>query len=130
MKNTALLLALCLPLMGFARHESVAFDKILQAMQRGDAMALAAHFDQRVELTLPQQEGEYSAAEARTVLQRFFTAYPPTRFVQDHQGKSPAGSNFLIGTLQTSKGSFRAFLYTRSGPGGRTIIDQLQLEAL
>lgn len=130
MKNMILLVALLMPLLGHAAHESVAFDKIIQALQRGDVAALATHFDKRVELTLPQQEGEYNAKEAQAILQRFFTAHPPARFAKDHQGKSPAGSNFIIGTLSTKRGDFRVFLYTRSEPDGHTVIDQLQLEAL
>lgn len=130
MKYIVFFVALALPLWGFSAHESVAFDKILQAMQRGDAAALATHFDKRVELTLPQQEGEYNTTEAQAIMQRFFTAHPPSRFIQDHQGKSPAGSNFLIGTLNTAKGNYRVFLYTHTAPSGRIVIDQLQLEAL
>ena len=92
-------------------------DKIALAIQAGNAKALAAYFDNTVEITIQNDEGVvYSKAQAEQVMKDFFMKNSPTSFKIMHKGSSVGNSMYGIGTMQTSKGGYRVnVFYKKNG---------------
>lgn len=92
-------------------------EKIAMAIQAGNARALAGYFDNTVEITVQNDEGVvYSKAQAEQVMKDFFMKNPPSSFKIMHKGSSAGNSMYGIGTLQTSKGSYRVnIFYKKNG---------------
>lgn len=98
------------------------YQDVGRALQQGDAATIAAHFDNSVVIDLPGVEGIFSKSEAQKQLEVFFRNNPPTRFVQSHTGTSQGkNSQYMIGDLTLSKGSYRVYLYFKSAGGSLTI---------
>ena len=99
-------------------------DKIGEAIKANDISALSAYFESKLELTILEDEGTYSKAQAEQVVKDFLTKHKPTSFKLIHRGSS-GGSRFGIGELNTSKGIFRTYVYIKES-GGKTIIQELR----
>lgn len=96
--------------------------EITGALKRGDADALARYMDQDVEIALPGQDDMVSKSEAVAALRRFFSAHRVKGFSEMHQGRSKGqDSQYVIGNLNTDKGSFRVYVYMKSKNGGVAI---------
>ena len=100
-------------------------DKISTAIQAGNARAVADYFDANVEMTLPSDEGFYSKAQSEQILKDFFTKNKPSGFKIMHQGDSGGNSMYAIGTLSTSGGSFRTYIFLKQ-VSGKYLIQQLK----
>lgn len=110
----------------FSRAQS--FDGIISAIKSGNSSALAQNFQGNVEITIKESEASYSKVQAEQVLRSFFSSNKPTGFAIAHQGTSPEGSKYFIGTLNTSSGNFRTYVYAKSSGGGLSI-QEIRFEA-
>ena len=126
MKRFIFLLTIAIPLFAFT-VDSVVFSSIISAFQSGNADALSQHFDSEVELSILDEDNVYSKAQAKQVMQKFFTNHKPSAFSKQHEGKSPNGANYCIGTLKTSDGSYRVSIHAKS-IGGKKVVQQLSIE--
>jgi hypothetical protein len=63
----------------------------------------------------------YSKTQAEMVVRDFFSKNTPTSFKIIHKGTSNQGSEYAIGTLITSVGSFRTYIYVKQKSTGYTI---------
>lgn len=126
MKRLILLLTIAIPLFAFT-VSSMVFSGIISAFQSGNANALAEHFDAEVELSILDDDDVYSKAQAQQVMQKFFTNNKPSSFAKQHEGKSPSGANYCIGTLKTNNGSYRVSIHAKS-IGGKKVVQQLTIE--
>lgn len=101
---------------------------ITKAISSGDADALGQYFDQSVEVAVLDQEDIYDKAQAVGVVKQFFAKNAPKSFSQVHQGASKgADSQYVIGNLNTSGGTFRAYVYVKTS-GGKTLIQELRFD--
>ncbi len=87
--------------------------QIKSSLQSGNATALSQHFADNLDITLPNDDNNYSRSEALQRMTTFFQQYSPTNFAVKHEGTAPNGSKFMIGTLNTSSGSFRTSIVIR-----------------
>ncbi len=103
------------------------FDQIAITLKAGNAKELAKHFDSNVEITILDKEDVYSKAQAELVVKDFFNKYPPTGFELIHQGASDKSAKYGIGSLVTTKGTFRAYVYVKE-KGSVFLIQELRFE--
>ena len=110
-------------------HESQAqnFDNIVSSIRSGNASVLAANFQGNVEVTIKDAVNSYSKSQAEMVLKNFFATHQPKSFTVVHQGTSPEGSKYFIGTLNTSTGNYRTYVYAKT-TGGALEIQQIRFE--
>lgn len=100
-----------LPILAFS--QSVEKDGISQAIQKGDAHALAAYFSGSIDLTLLDNEDVYSDKQAEVIFNQFFSDHEPQKFELKHEGKSKVEDFYYIGVLQTSNGDFRLTFFLK-----------------
>jgi hypothetical protein len=96
-------------------------ENIATAIQSGNAKELAKFFDNNVDITVYNKEEMYSKTQAEMVVRDFFSKNTPTSFKIIHKGTSNQGSEYAIGTLITSVGSFRTYIYVKQKSTGYTI---------
>jgi hypothetical protein len=101
-------------------------DEIILSLKSGNARSLSEHFNQNVELVIPESDNVYSKAQAQLILNDFFNSYSPQSFSVIHQsGKEGAMS--VIGNLGTKKGNFRVYFLLKKSDE-KNYIHQLRIE--
>ncbi|MFT5167769.1 MAG: hypothetical protein ACI8P3_003007 [Saprospiraceae bacterium] len=87
---------------------------ISKAISNGDAEALSQYFDDKVEVSLLDNENLYDKAQAKKALQSFFAKNKPQSYTQVHDGTSKgAGSKYTIGNLKSNGKVFRVYVYMK-----------------
>ncbi len=99
---------------------------ISAAIKAGNARELVKYFDNSIEITIGEVEKVYSKNQSVQVISSFFTKNKPTSFKIIHQGSSGQGE-YAIGTLVTSGGSYRTYLYMKSS-GGTMLLQEIRFE--
>ncbi|MCL2073790.1 MAG: DUF4783 domain-containing protein [Marinilabiliaceae bacterium] len=99
---------------------------IVTATQQGNAVLLAQHFNDKVEIILPSKSGVYSKEQAQFVMKDFFASYRPTSFKINHEGKRD-NSSYAIGNYVSAREQFRFYFLTRN-VNGRILISQIRID--
>lgn len=102
------------------------FDDISSAFKTGNAREIAKFFNSSVELTIDNKENVYSKTQAELVLKEFFANNPVNSFTVMHRGSSK-GPLYAIGTLETSNGSYRTYIFVAK-MGDKYVIQEIRLE--
>jgi len=97
------------------------------ALSGGDSHTLAMYFDNNVNVTILDNENTYSKAQAEMVIKDFFAKHLPKAFAPVHEGTSPEGSKFSVGTLTTASGNFRTFVLIKQ-KGTTFLIQEIRFE--
>jgi hypothetical protein len=101
-------------------------DIFSNAFKTGNAKEIAKHFGNSVDMNIQGNEGVYSKAQAEQILKDFFTKNPTKSYSSLHNGTSK-DSHYAIGSLVTSKGTFRTYvLYKKDNSS--IVIQELRLE--
>lgn len=104
------------------------WDGITRAISSGNVAALEPFLDASVEISILEQEEVYAKAQAIQVLKAFFAKNKPTAFSQVHQGQSKGKESlYCIGSLGTSTGVFRVYLYVRVD-GERYFVQEMRID--
>ncbi|PKP43502.1 MAG: DUF4783 domain-containing protein, partial [Bacteroidetes bacterium HGW-Bacteroidetes-12] len=74
-------------------------DNIAKALKAGNSAAVANFFNTTVDLTLPNNEGVFSKAQAELILKTFFANNKPSDFKVVHDGESKNNTLYSIGNL-------------------------------
>jgi hypothetical protein len=91
---------------------------ITRAISAGDAETLGQYFDETVEVAVLDQEDMYNKARAVQIVKSFFASNQPSGFKEVHQGSSKgADSQYVIGNMTTSSGTFRVYIYMQVSGG-------------
>jgi hypothetical protein len=122
--SAGIILALVL---GFKGLPAQNFETISAAMKSGDAAAIARNFEGNVEITIKNGSTSYSKSQGELVLKNFFATHHPKSFNVSHEGTSPEGSRYFIGSLATTAGNYRTYVYAKLGGGGM-IIQEIRFE--
>lgn len=101
-------------------------NEVVAALHAGDANKLAPHFNNNVELIIGNTNDVYSKQQAVVILTDFFKKNKVSGFSVSHRGDKD-NANFIIGTLKTSAGTFRVYVFTRKTEG-KALIQQLRIE--
>lgn len=117
---------LCLLLAGFFFSLTVYSQEVLSALKSGDAEQVARYFDQTVEITIGDNSRTYNKKNAEQLLHNFFKENTVKSFEVIHKSESST-SQYYIGKLLTSGGTFRTTIYTKL-KNDRTFIQELRFE--
>lgn len=90
------------------------FDNIVSAFKNGDAVAVAKNFEGNVEITIKTGTTSYSKSQGEMVIKNFFASHKPKSFTVAHEGTSPQGSKYFIGSLTSSAGNYRTYVYAKT----------------
>ncbi len=99
---------------------------IITAIRTGNASALAAYFNASLELTILDKEDIYTKQQAELIMKDFFIRNVPASFNILHKG-GKEGSQFAIGNLVSSGGSFRVTILVKI-KDNKPLIHQLRFE--
>jgi hypothetical protein len=106
-------------LLGFLFLTSTLFnlpnlDSITQALSKGNVEVLSNYFDESIEISVADEEDVYNKAEAKTILNKFFSENKPSKFDQVHKGTSKGqDSVYCIGNLETTTKSYRVYVFLK-----------------
>lgn len=126
MKKASIVLSLFFVLLAMASFTGVE-DEIATALKTGNSKGLSKYFSSTIDLSVLDEEDVYSKAQAELILKSFFTKHPPKSFKKMHSGTSKLGLKYTIGTLETSKGTFRVTFYLKN-TGGKDYLQQLRID--
>ena len=104
------------------------FDNIAASIRKGDASGLSKFFSGNVEISVKDAQNSYSKSQGEAVLKNFFSVHVPKSFTIVHQGQSPEGAKYFIGTLSTSAGTYRTYVYAKM-VNGASVIQEIRFEA-
>jgi hypothetical protein len=124
---TLILLALPMALFTIASAPNDIPQTILDALKSGNTAVLSSYFNNSIELAIPGKEDIYSKQQAELIIKDFFAKHVPSNFVVLHKG-GKEGSQYAIGDLFTSSGTFRVTMLVKQ-KDGRPFIHQLRFEA-
>lgn len=108
-------------------YSQKAVEDISNALKAGNAPGLATYFHATIDLTILQKQGTYSKSQAQQVVQNFFTENKSSGFTIDHDGTTGEGSKYIIGTLVSSTGEYRVYIYFKN-LNGSELIQTLRFE--
>lgn len=117
-----LLIGLLVSNITFSQSETINSARL--AIKAGDSNSLVKYFDTVIELKTDSEEGAYSKNQAEFVLKNFFKKYNPVNFTYNHEGSSPGGAKYTIGTYNCGASSFRVYMKLKNA-NGVYVIDTL-----
>jgi len=97
-------------LVSFTPHYSI--EEVVNAMRSGNASQLSKYFDDRVDISIPGKNDNYSKSQGELILKDFFNNNDVKDFQIKHKGENN-GSQFCFGVLQTKNGNYRTKLYMK-----------------
>ncbi len=100
---------------------------ITRTIGEGDAATLGQYFDQSVEVGAMGKEDVYGKAEAINIVKAFFAKYKPQSFSRIHQGENESNSQYCIGNMVTSGGSFRVYIYLNKS-GSKLLVQEIRFD--
>ncbi len=103
--------------------------ELTHALSTGNTDELARSFNDRVEITINDVRDVYSLTQAKFVMKKFFTDFPPSdtfTFSPSHTGNTET-TIYAIGTYKSSRGNFEVNMFLkRSGDGEK--IDRIRFD--
>lgn len=100
-------------------------EQIISGLKSGDAVTVASHFNDNIELIILDKENMCSQAQGQQILKDFFTRNKPSDFKVTHQGGEE--SMYAIGKMSTSNGNFRVYFLLKP-KGKKPQIVQLRID--
>ncbi|MEO6453389.1 MAG: DUF4783 domain-containing protein [Ginsengibacter sp.] len=86
--------------------------EVVNSLKTGNASQLSKYFDNTIDITLADKTNSYSKSQAELVLKDFFNTNSVINFQVIHTGDN-AGAQYLIGNLETKKGTYRTTIYIK-----------------
>ncbi len=102
-------------------------DDVANAIRTGNASEISKYFADNVDLKVLEQENIYSKAQAELIIKDFFAKHPVQEFTVVHKSQPKNESQFAIGTLKTTNGTYRVH-YLLKTAGGATTVTQFRIE--
>lgn len=118
--------ALCLSLL-FTLSASFQEDILVNignALGAGSSKELIKYCGDNLEVKIDGKGATYSLPQAEVLLKDFFLTNPVRGFRYIHQGSSPEGLKYTIGSLQLDAGSYRVVMVVKNLKGAMKI-DQI-----
>lgn len=124
MKRFFTLSLLSLTMLSFTSF--IGIEDVVAALKSGNAAQMAKYFDNTVEITLPAKSSSYSKSQAEVILKDFFSNNAVKNFKALHKGDN-GGSQFCIGTLQTTAATYRTTIYMKQ-KGDKQVLQEIRFE--
>ncbi|MDG5799723.1 DUF4783 domain-containing protein [Marinilabiliaceae bacterium ANBcel2] len=106
--------------------EATISSDIISAFDKSNASQLSEHFNDRIEIIMPESSGIYSKEQARYLIDSFFKKHPPISFRIIHQGVRE-NAVFAIGRYNYSNGQHRIMILTKQN-NNSSLIHQIRIE--
>ena len=105
-------------------------DDIKNAIKQGNSVALAAFFDENVEICILENEDLYTTEGGESVIKEFFAKHKPKTLNHLHKGNSKSNSaQYLTGTMVDTDGNeFRIYIYLKQ-VGDKSLIQELRFDS-
>jgi hypothetical protein len=100
--------------------------QIVSGIQSGNDVALAAFFNENVELVVGSHDDVYSKSQAQQIVAEFFKLNKPKQFSIIHEG-GKEDARYAIGSLVTATGTFRVYFLLKI-KNNNSYIHQLRIE--
>lgn len=101
---------------------------IENALKTLKSESITPYLDKRVELTIADYSGMVSSTEAARRLSEFYSQKKPSRYKTNHDAQSKGEeTQYFIGSLSTSTGSYRMYFFLKS-KGSQWLIQELRIE--
>ncbi len=102
-------------------------DDVINAVRQGNASAIAAYFNDKIDLKILDQEEVYSKNQAESILKDFFGKHKVKSFTPSHSSANKSSNQFVVGSLDTANGKFRvSFLIKKFDE--KYLISQFRIE--
>lgn len=121
---TIFLLSIGLSLISFKYIEGL--DEVIYALNQGNAVEMGKHFDETVDISMPDKSDSYSKAQAVLILKDFFKNSGIKSFEVKHKGDN-GNDLFCIGTLQTKNGNYRTTVFMRQ-KGIKQVVKEIRIQ--
>lgn len=102
-------------------------DDIAAAIRSGNPKNISKYFIENIDLKVIEQEDVYSKQQAEMILKDFFSKHAVKSFAVAHKSEAKNGSQYVIGSLETTNGKFRTYFLIKTS-GGSTLIQQFRIE--
>jgi len=102
-------------------------DDVSTAIRSGNSKNISTYCIENIDLKIIEQGGVYSKQQAEMILKDFFAKHPVKSFEIAHKSAPKNGSQYIIGTLETTKGRFRIYFLSKT-EGTKTLIEQFRIE--
>ncbi len=126
MKIRSIILLFAIAITSFAFKADV-IDDIASAIRSGNPKNISNFFIENIDLKVIEQEDVYSKQQAEMILKDFFSKHAVKSYTVAHKSEPKAGSQYVIGTLETSNGKFRTYFLIKT-TGAQTLIQQFRIE--
>ena len=126
MKTRSALLLFLVTIVSFAFTLDV-IDDIATAIRSGNPKNISKFFIENIDLKVIEQEDVYSKQQAEMILKDFFTKHAVKSYTVAHKSQPKAGSQYVIGSLETANGKFRTYFLIKT-VGTQTLIQQFRIE--
>jgi hypothetical protein len=91
------------------------------AIKAGSSKELAKYYHKTIELNINGESKNFSKNHAEIYLKDFFNKYESVDFEYVHQGSSPEGLKYAIGSYIYSEGAFTVVIHTKKFAGAEKI---------
>jgi Domain of unknown function (DUF4783) len=102
-------------------------DDIASSIRSGNPKNISKFFIDNIDLKVVDKEDIYSKQQAEMILKDFFTKHAVKSYTVAHKSEPKAGSQYVIGTLETTNGKFRTYFLIKT-TGAQTLIQQFRIE--
>jgi hypothetical protein len=126
MKTKAFFALLIVAISAFAFRMDV-IDDIASAIRSGNPKNISKFFIENIDLKVIEQEDVYSKQQAEMILKDFFTKHAVKSFTVAHKSEPKNGSQYVIGTLETTNGKFRTYFLLKLA-GAQPLIQLFRIE--
>lgn len=126
MKTRSAILLFLFSIASFAFTIDV-IDDIANAIRSGNPKNISKFFIENIDLKVIEQEDVYSKQQAEMILKDFFTKHAVKSYTIAHKSQPKAGSQYVIGSLETANGKFRTYFLIKT-VGTQTLIQQFRIE--
>lgn len=128
MKNFTLLSVVFFTLLTSFGFQS-GIEEVISALKSGNSSSLSRHFDNYIDVTLPDKSSNYSKSQAEQIIKDFFGNNGVKNFEVKHKGDNDNKGQFCIGTLQTKNGNYRTTVYMRM-KGDKQVVQEIRFQSL
>lgn len=111
---------------GFQSKATDISANLISAFKEGDAQTINAYLAANVEIAIGTKNDVFSKQQATGIINEFFRENSVKSFQVVHRGSKDA-ANFIVGSLATSRGTYRVHLLMRM-QGTQAQIQQLRIE--
>jgi len=127
MKTKAVLALFIIAFSSFAFRIDV-IDDIASAIRSGNPKNISKFFIENIDLKVIDQDDVYSKQQAEMILKDFFSKHAVKSFTVAHKSEPKNGSQYVIGTLETSNGKFRTYFLIKLGAQSQIQLFRIETE--